>query len=130
MTNSIHQETIFNAKPSTIFAILTDSSKFSELTGGAPTEINNEAGGSFSLFGGMIHGRNIELVENHLIVQAWRAGNWNEGVYSIVRFELKEHEAGTMLILDHSGFPEGQAEHLSVGWVENYWKPLENLLNK
>ncbi|MEH6937718.1 SRPBCC family protein [Bacillus sp. JJ664] len=130
MSHTIHQENIFNVSPNEIFQILTESNKFSELTGGAPTEIHNEAGGSFSLFGGMIHGRNIELVENKLIVQAWRAGNWNEGVYSLVRFELKEHESGTMVILDHTGFPEGQDEHLSIGWIENYWKPLKKYISK
>lgn len=130
MSCAIHQENSFKGTASEIYKIFTDSKKFSELTGGAPTEITPEAGGSFSLFGGMIFGRNIELVENRLIVQAWRAGNWNEGFYSVVRFEFKDHESGTMLVLDHTGFPEGQGDHLSVGWVENYWKPLENYLNK
>lgn len=90
MPEAIHQEILFDANPSTIYDALTDSTKFGEVTSGSPTEINKESGGSFSLFGGMIAGRNLELVQNKRIVQAWRAANWEEGVYSVVKIELNE----------------------------------------
>lgn len=54
MTKTIHQEVVFNANPLRIYEALTDTKQFSEVTGGAPTEISSEAGGSFSCFGGMI----------------------------------------------------------------------------
>ncbi|MFX3673444.1 MAG: SRPBCC domain-containing protein [Paenisporosarcina sp.] len=128
MSTVIHQEINFNVSPDRLYEVLLNSAQFSEVTGGAPTEISSEAGGSFSCFGGMIFGRNIELVPNERIVQAWRAGNWNEGVYSIVKFELKKQGNETQLVLDHSGFPTGLGEHLEAGWHENYWKPLEKYL--
>ncbi|MFD0694414.1 SRPBCC domain-containing protein [Paenibacillus sp. GCM10027628] len=122
---SIHQEVTFKASPARVYEALTVSEQFSQVTGGAPTDISPEAGGTFSCFGGMIVGRNIELIPNERIVQAWRAANWEAGIYSIVKFELKEHGADTLLIFDHSGFPEGQGEHLANGWKENYWNLLE-----
>lgn len=125
LSNAIHQEINFKVNPKRLYEVLTNSAKFSEATGGAPTEISSEAGGIFSCFGGMIVGRHIELTPNERIVQAWRAGNWDAGVYSIVKFEFKEQGNETTLIFDHIGFPEGQADHLAVGWHENYWKPLE-----
>ena len=125
MSNSIHQEINFNVSPQRLYETFTNSVQFSEATGGAPTEISSEDGGSFSCFGGMIVGRNIELIPNERIVQAWRAGNWDAGVYSIVKFEFKEQDNGTQLVFNHIGFPEGQGEHLGAGWHENYWKPLE-----
>jgi activator of HSP90 ATPase len=54
----------------------------------------------------MIQGRNIELLPNRRIIQAWRAKTWADGVYSIVRFELKEQGAETKLVFEHCGFPE------------------------
>ena len=48
-----------------------------------PAEINREAGGAFSLFKGHIIGRNVELIPNQRIVQAWRVVTWPEGAYSI-----------------------------------------------
>lgn len=128
MSATIHQEIVFKATPSKVYETLIDSQQFSSVTGGAPTEISKEEGGSFSCFGGMILGRHIELVPNQRIVQAWRAANWAEGVFSIARFELKEQGSDTLLVFDHIGFPEGQGDHLSSGWGENYWKPLEKYL--
>jgi activator of HSP90 ATPase len=74
MTKTIHQEVVFNASTERIYEVLTDAKQFSEITG-APTEITTEAGGSFSCFGGMIFGRNIELLPGKRIVQAWRVAN-------------------------------------------------------
>lgn len=125
---TIHQEVVFNANAQKVYEALIDSKQFSEVTGGAPTEINREAGGSFSCFGGMIFGRNIELAPNKRIVQAWRVANWPEGIYSIAKFELKEQDSKTILTFDHNGFPESEAEHLEAGWSQNYWNPLEKYL--
>ena len=128
MSSTIHQEIIFRASPKQVYDALIDAGQFRTVTGGAPTEINAEAGGAFSLFGGMITGRNIELIPNKRIVQAWRAGNWTEGAYSIAKFEIKEQGEETLIVFDHVGFPEGQDEHLAGGWNDNYWGPLEKYL--
>ncbi|TFE25543.1 SRPBCC family protein [Cohnella luojiensis] len=128
MTAAIHQEITFKASPASVYGVLISSEQFSKATGGAPADINPEAGGTFSCFGGMIVGRNIELVPNERIVQAWRAANWEEGVYSIARFELTQQGSDTLLRFDHIGFPEGQGEHLASGWHANYWGPIEKLL--
>lgn len=130
MTSPIHQEILFKATPKQVYQALIESNQFSEVTGGAPTEISSEAGGTFSLFGGMISGRNIELVPNERIVQAWRAGNWDAGVYSIAWFEFKVKGDETLLIFNHTGFPEEQSKHLANGWEENYWGPLQKYLEK
>jgi len=94
----------------------------------APIQISREAGGTFILFGGIIVGRHIELVPDPRIVQAWRVAYWDPGVYSIAKFELAEQGAGTKIIFDHTGFPQGQAEHLVAGWKAHYWEPLEKFL--
>jgi activator of HSP90 ATPase len=94
----------------------------------SPTKISGEAGGAFSLFGGVIVGRHIELAPDRRIVQAWRVANWDPGVYSIVKYELVERGAGTRIVFDHTGFPKGMAEHLAAGWKANYWEPLEKFL--
>jgi activator of HSP90 ATPase len=126
---SIHQEIAINASPKRIYEALLDAGQFSQLSGGAPAQINAEAGGAFTCFGGMITGRNIELKPNQRIVQAWRAGNWPEGVYSIVKFELTAQGANTKLTFDHSGFPQEQREHLDAGWHKMYWEPLNKFLS-
>jgi activator of HSP90 ATPase len=137
---SIHQEPVFKAGRKRVYEALTDAKLFGKVVqlsaamkggmppGAGPAEISREAGGAFSLFGGHIIGRQIELVPNERIVQAWRADSWDPGHYSIARFELVEQGSGTKIVFDHTGFPNGQAEHLAAGWKGNYWEPLEKFL--
>jgi activator of HSP90 ATPase len=124
---SLHQEIDLKASPQKVYEILLDSKQFAAFTG-MPAEINREPGGAFSMFGGMIVGRNVELVANQRIVQAWRPASWEPGVYSIVRFGLKGEPSQTKLILDHTGFPEGDFAHLDPGWYMRYWNPLRKFL--
>jgi activator of HSP90 ATPase len=137
---SIHHEHVFKASRKRVYEALTDASQFSKIVqlgaamksgmapGAKPAEISREAGGAFSLFGGYVTGRQIELVPNERIVQAWRAGSWDPGIYSIAKFELVEQGSGTKIIFDHTGFPKGDGEHLAEGWKGNYWEPLEKFL--
>jgi uncharacterized protein YndB with AHSA1/START domain len=109
---ALHHEVDFKATPARIYEALLDSKQFS----------------AFSLFGGQILGRNVELVPNQRIVQAWRSAGWDQGVYSIAKFELKAQGPATHLIFDHRGFPEGKKEHLEEGWREHYWERLQKYL--
>lgn len=124
---SLHYDVEFTATPQRIYELLLDSGQFAALTG-LPAEIDAREGGAFSMFGGQIVGRNVELVPNLRIVQAWRPASWAPGIYSIVKFELAMQGSRARLMLDHTGFPEGLAEHLDRGWDEHYLKPMAKLL--
>lgn len=124
---SLRDETNFKASPQRIYEALLDSKQFAAFSG-LPAEIDPKAGGAFSMFGGLIVGRNVELVSNQRIVQAWRPTHWDPGVYSIARFELKPQGSETMIVLDHTGFPEGEFDHLEWGWNNHYWQPLKKFL--
>ena len=125
---AIHQEFDFKATPARIYEALLNSKQFSAFTKN-PAEIQPQPGAAFKLFGGQIEGRNVELVPNQRIVQAWRPSAWPPGVYSIVRFELVAHGSGTRIVLDHAGFTEDKWEHLNEGWRSNYWEPLRKYLD-
>lgn len=136
---SIHQETDFKASRKRVYEALTDAKQFDkviQLSGvmqamhlpDKPAEISREVGGAFTLFGGYIAGRHVELVSDERIVQAWRTGGWAPGVYSIAKFELVQQGSGTKIVFDHTGFPRGEAEVLASGWKAHYWEPLEKLL--
>lgn len=120
---SLHDETAIKASPQRIYEALLDAKQFASFSG-VPAEIDPKVGGAFSMFGGQIEGRNVELIPNQRIVQAWRPTHWASGVYSIARFELKPESPGTLVVLDHTGFPEGDFDHLEWGWKTHYWEPL------
>jgi activator of HSP90 ATPase len=137
---AIHQEPVFKASRKRVYESLTDANQFAKVVelsaamkggmklGTKAAEISREAGGAFALFGGYISGRQVELVANERIVQAWRTGSWDPGSYSIAKFVLVESGGGTKIVFDHTGFPKGQAEHLAEGWRTNYWEPLAKYL--
>lgn len=125
---SLHQEIDYKSHPQRIYEVLLSSKDFSAFSGAA-AEIDPKVGGAFSMFGGLVVGRNVELVPNQRIVQAWRlAQEFSEGTYSLVKIELKPKDSGTKLILDHTGFPEGHFDHLDTGWYSHYWEPLRKYL--
>jgi uncharacterized protein YndB with AHSA1/START domain len=136
---SIHQEAVIKASRKRVYEALTDAKQFDKVIqlsgvlqsmhlGDKPAEISREVGGAFALFGGYITGRHVELVPNERIVQAWRTGGWDPGVYSIAKFDLVDQGSGTKIVFDHTGFPKGEAEVLASGWKAHYWEPLEKLL--
>lgn len=124
---SLHQEVLFAAPPARIYEIFLSSKKFAAMTK-LPADISPDVGGAFSMFGGVIVGRNIELVPAQRIVQAWKPKYWDPGVYSLVKFELAATGVGTKIVLDHTGFPPGTYKGLNSGWPEKYWDPLRKYL--
>ena len=127
MSSAIHQEVVFKATPERIYEALMDADQHGAFTK-AKAEISREAGGSFSCHDGQIAGRNIELVPNQRIVQAWRVANWEDGIYSVVRLELMPEGNTTRLILDHAGVDEDKAEMVAAGWKVRYWEPMQEFL--
>jgi uncharacterized protein YndB with AHSA1/START domain len=136
---SIHQESLYPASPQQVFDALTDTSQFDRIIrigsgadisslGNKPTSIGREAGASFTIFGGHIIGRQIELVPNVRIVQAWRVVDWVPGIYSIAKFAMVEQGSKTRIVFDHTGFPQGLGKHLAEGWKSHYWDPLGKYL--
>jgi uncharacterized protein YndB with AHSA1/START domain len=139
---AIHQEITIAAPRSRVYEALTRADQYQQveqlgvamhtvLKGArAPAQISPFPGGAFVLFGGHIVGRNLELVPNVRIVQAWRETNWKPGVYSVATFELSDDGKGTRVSFDHVGFPKGGGAHLAQGWYENYWEPLKKFLGR
>jgi activator of HSP90 ATPase len=129
MPDPIHHVVSFDASPQQPYEVLTNADSFALLTG-APAEIDPSAGGAFSLFGGQIVGRNLELVSGERLVQAWRVAGWDPGVYSVARFELRPEASGSVLVFDHTAFPEEAHADLDAGWHAMYWEPIRKHLKE
>lgn len=137
---TIHQEPVFSANRKRVYEALMEAAQFQKVTMLSEaartqlvpltkaTEIGSGVGDAFALYGGYITGRHLELIPGERIVQAWRAGSWDSGAYSIAHFQLMEHEGGTKIVFDHLGFPKGLGHHLAAGWKGNYWEPLAKYL--
>lgn len=131
---SIRQVVSFNGTPQQVFDALTDPARFTKMMAfsmvpkAKPAVLSAAPGAAFSLFDDHITGRNIEVVAARRLVQAWRAGGWETGVYSIARFEITANAGKAVITFDHTGFPKGEGAHLAEGWNANYWAPLRKFL--
>ncbi len=136
---AIHQEPEFAASAARVYEALLNPRQFDRIVAlsgvmqamhlkNAASRIAPHVGGAFALFGGYITGRQLELVRDQRIVQAWRAASWAEGIHSIARFELQAHDAGCRIVFDHTGIPGDEATSLAEGWQSHYWEPLRKLL--
>lgn len=137
---AIHQELSFAATPARVYRALTRTADFDAVTrlsdgaellaapGAKPTAIGAVAGDEFTLFGGYITGRHLELAPGVRLVQAWRAGSWEPGEFSVAHFALEDLGGATRLVFDHRGFPDAQGPSLAYGWRVHYWEPLARFL--
>ena len=139
-SEAIRQEVTLEASPQRVYQVLTSTKEFDSITrlsdgaallnasGAKPTAISTEVGGSFTLFGGYIRGRHLEMLPNERLVQAWREGSWKPGEFSIAAFYLTAQGAKTRLNFEHRGFPNGNGASLAHGWYSHYWEPLAKYL--
>ena len=123
---SLREEEDFAAPPHRVYEALLDEKQFAGFSG-APAKIDRSEGGALNLFGGAIIARNVELVPDKRVVQAWRDPLWAPGIWSTLRFELSAKGRGTHLVLDQAGFPAGEYGALHSGWHEHYLGPMKKL---
>lgn len=123
----IRQEVTFAAPVSRLYNAIANSEDHAAFSG-EPASIGAAAGDAWSAFGGKIHGVNIEITEGTRIVQAWRAGNWPAGTFSLVTFEFAAEGDGAKITMTHDAIPEGGEEHLETGWQNMYWAPIARWL--
>jgi activator of HSP90 ATPase len=110
-----------------VWQALVDS-KMIDSWGGGPAKISDKAGSSFSLWGGDIHGKNLEVEKNKKLVQEWFSGGWKTP--SKVSFMLKEEKEGTRLDLLHENVPDAEEKDIAEGWDVYYLGEIKKLLEK
>ena len=127
MGKTIHQTATFRDSAHAVYELLMDERKHSAFTGGE-TKISRKAGGKFSISGGDIEGKNLELIPDQKIVQSWRYSDWANGVYSTATFALEELGDNTRLTFTQTGVPDEHYEDIKQGWKDYYWAPMKQIL--
>ena len=108
-----------------VWKALTDSQEIAAW-GADPAEMNAEVGFEFSLWGGDIHGTNLEVVKNERLVQEWYGGNWDHPSKVTMELEVKDH--GTEVNMLQEDVPEEELDKLDAGWDEEYFGPMKEYL--
>ena len=91
--------------------------------------MSRKVGGAFTAWGGQLRGRNLMIVPNRLIVQAWRATHWKASdPDSILILEFSKVPGGAQIDLVYVNVPVYDHKGVSQGWPKYYWKPWKKYL--
>lgn len=127
--NRCHVRTIIQVilfkdmSPDLLYDTYLNAEKHSQSLGGIQISISDRIGADFSIYGHYVQGRNIDLIKNKLIVQRWRAADWDESnMDSIVTIQLQKQDKDTLLILVHANIPIENLSEVKRHWEEFYWK--------
>jgi len=107
------------ASPEEVYRALTNSFAI-ELWSGEPAQMEAVAGSEFSLWNGDIVGKNIEFVENEMIVQQWYFDEDENMPPSIASIRLFEDKNQTRVEVIHENVPDEARENIYEGWKFNY----------
>src|SRR5690606_9128686 len=108
---------IIPATPEEIYLALTTETTL-QLWTSDEVEINPSVGGEFSLWGGAITGKFLELDPPKKIVQEWYFGDQKEK--SIVTIKLHEHKGKTSFEVNHTNIPDEDYDDITEGWENEY----------
>jgi len=101
MCKTIKHKVRFKASPETIYDLLADSRKRTEVTG-RKAVMSGKVGGKFSTDAGHVTGVNVDLVPGRRMVQAWRRKDFPEGICSMAAITLDPIPGGGIeLVLTH-----------------------------
>ncbi len=129
MSKTIVQKVVFkNTTPQQLYEMYVDSKKQTASTGMA-TKMSAKEGADFIACDEYVTGKNLRLIKNELIVQTWKAANWDksdiESIF-IIKFEPKGND--TVLHVTHANLPDAHAADTDSGWHTYYWEPWKKYL--
>jgi activator of HSP90 ATPase len=128
MTVEFIVSAIIPATPQEVYHAWLSSDGHTAMTG-SPAAISDQVGVDFQAWDGYIHGKNIELITNQRIVQAWRTVEFSDDEPdSRIEVTLEPVGRQTKLTLRHTGLPPhgGQYEQ---GWVDSYFEPMKEFFS-
>jgi activator of HSP90 ATPase len=110
-----------------IWAALTEPNEIAAW-GGGPAKMSVDEDAKFSLWGGDIWGKNINVVPEKKLVQEWFGGEWPKP--SILTILLKEKKGVTEIKITHAGMPSDEFQDVADGWKDYYLGPMKEYLEK
>jgi len=128
MAYDISLEFILSGKPKRVMQLLTDA-KLIRKWSGSEGVVEDKVGGKFEMFDGWVTGTVLMTGENEL-AYTWSTTDWPEGTTpSEVHYLLKPDEAGTKVIVKHTGLPnEEEMKSHKSGWTDYFFDPLEDFI--
>lgn len=122
MPKTITQKVVFkNTTVGELYELYMNAKKHSAATG-TVTKISEKEGATYSAGDDYITGKNLVLVNNKMIVQTWKAADWDEGEQdSIFMLTFEQQGKNAVLNMVHANLPDKHADSIRKGWTTYYW---------
>jgi uncharacterized protein YndB with AHSA1/START domain len=124
---TIKKKYLINAPSDKVWKALTDPDMIDDW-GAGKAKMSEQVGFEFSLWGGDIHGKNIEVVPGKKLKQEWEAGEWESP--SILTITLNQTGKTAEIELLHENIPDSEAPEIEEGWDSYYMSPLKEYVEK
>ena len=125
MAESLKLQVDLPVSPERVYRAWLDGYEHSRFTG-SPASVEARIGGRFTTRDGYIKGVTRVMTPYSRIVQTWRASDFPPGSPdSQIELKLELTCLGSLLILEHTGIPDGQAKQYLDGWFEYYFSPMK-----
>ncbi len=128
MAFDLELEFILSGKPKRVMQLLSDPILIRKWSG-EEAVLENMVGGRFEMFDGWVNGKVLKIGEKEL-AYTWKASDWTEEMKSSeVHYLLEANEAGTKVVVRHTGFPnEKERDSHKNGWTDFFFDPLEDYI--
>lgn len=114
--------------PKILYDLYMNPKKHSMIAG-SPVKISAKENTAFSAHGGYISGTTLKLIKDKLIVQTWRAQNWDKSEPdSIFMIILEPKGKDVIMHAVHANIPDAHVESIDKGWYGHYWNPWNQFL--
>jgi activator of HSP90 ATPase len=124
MAKTITQKIVFkNIRVATLYNTYMNAKEHS-VSVGVIAKIQNKEGAKFSAHDRYATWRNLQLIKDKLIVQSWRASDWNKSDVDSTFILLFEQMGNDSIInMVHANVPDKHFAGVKAGWDDYYWKP-------
>lgn len=118
---------VLYAKPEQVFKTLTEPDLI-EKWSSSKGELEAKENGKFTWFDNWAVGKVLTVLPNESIMFTWKSAEWEKKAKeSIVSIQLKKHEAGTEILLNHADLPsENELKKHRNGWIDYVLDPLND----
>ena len=113
------------AETSDVYASFTNPFAI-ELWSGYPATMPSKAGEEFSMLGGDIQGKILELVPDSKIVQEWYFGDQEEA--SVATIKIFTSGANSQVDVEHTNIPEEAYDEITQGWEDYFLGGIKEFL--
>jgi uncharacterized protein YndB with AHSA1/START domain len=96
---------------------------------GRAIDLEQEARGRFSAYGGRFTGIVVDLAPGKRVVQAWQSKDFPAGIFSMATFNLvATSDGGTQVTLTHRGVPKELIPTTERIWRDLFWERMKRYL--